>query len=84
LLEQILRKALEKKAFDIHLKVGSKPVIRGEMGLEPLDEFPVIDENLFNLFIETIFKGQLKKRRNLKNWDRLTSPTQYRRSPVSG
>jgi len=66
LLDQILLKALEKGAHDIHLKVGTKPVVRGERGLETLEEFPVLDENLFNLFIETVFKGQPKKRKEFE------------------
>ncbi|RUM31432.1 MAG: type IV pili twitching motility protein PilT, partial [Aquifex sp.] len=40
MLDQILRKALEKRASDIHLKVGSKPIIRTPEGLDTLEEFP--------------------------------------------
>lgn len=66
MLEQILKKALQLKASDIHLKVGTKPVIRGEKGLERLEEFPIIDENLFNIFIESVFRGQPKKRKEFE------------------
>ena len=66
MLEQILKKALEKEASDIHLKTGSKPVIRGKKGLEILEEFPVIDTNLMELFLEIVFKATPKKRQELE------------------
>ena len=66
MLEQILKKALQLKASDIHLKVGSKPVIRGENGLERLEEYPIVDQNLFNTFLENVFKGQPNKRKEFE------------------
>ena len=66
MLEQILKKALQLKASDIHLKVGTKPTIRGEGGLERLEEFPVITVELMDIFLESVFKGQPKKRTELE------------------
>ncbi|GAB6064994.1 type IV pilus twitching motility protein PilT [Aquifex pyrophilus] len=66
MLDQILKTALEKRASDIHLKVGSKPVIRTPNGLETLEEFPPISIELFEIFINDILKNQPKKRRELE------------------
>jgi len=66
LLNQILKKALENKASDIHLKVGSKPVIRTPSGLETLEEFPPISMELFEIFINDILKNQRKKKKELE------------------
>ncbi len=66
MLNQILKKALENKASDIHLKVGSKPVIRTPSGLETLEEFPPISMELFEIFINDILKNQPKKKKELE------------------
>ncbi|WP_461831307.1 PilT/PilU family type 4a pilus ATPase [Aquifex sp.] len=66
MLNQILKKALENKASDIHLKVGSKPVIRTPSGLETLEEFPPISMELFEIFINDILKNQRKKKKELE------------------
>lgn len=66
MLEQILKKALQLKASDIHLKVGTKPTIRGEGGLERLEDFPVITEELMEIFLESVFKRQPKKRKEFE------------------
>ncbi|AAC07864.1 type IV pilus twitching motility protein PilT [Aquifex aeolicus] len=66
MLDQILRKALEKKASDIHLKVGSKPVIRTPDGLDTLEEFPPIDIDLFEVFVKEILEHHPKKKKELE------------------
>jgi len=67
LLDQILRRALEKKASDIHLKVGVKPVIRSGQGIEVMEEFPPLDSDIFNMFIDEVLGKYPKKREELEN-----------------
>jgi len=62
LLQLILKKAIDLGASDIHLKVGSRPVYRIHKKLHVDEEFPVIDEEHFKLFLdEVIGKNEKKK-----------------------
>jgi len=67
LLDSILKKALEKKASDIHLKVGVRPVLRTSRGLEVLEEFPPLDVELFEVFLQEVIGKHAKKREQLEN-----------------
>ncbi len=62
MLQLILKKAIDLGASDIHLKVGSRPVYRIHKKLHVDEEFPVIDEEHFKLFLdEVIGKNEKKK-----------------------
>ncbi|HID65824.1 MAG TPA: type IV pili twitching motility protein PilT, partial [Aquificaceae bacterium] len=67
MLDQILRRALEKKASDIHLKVGVKPVIRSGKGIEVMEEFPPLDFDIFETFIDEVLGKHPKKKKELEN-----------------
>lgn len=45
-INQILKKAANQKGSDIHLKVGSKPVVRVSGSLDKLEEFPRISPEM--------------------------------------
>ena len=63
MLQLILKKAIDLEASDIHLKVGSKPVYRIHKKLYVDKDFPVIDEDHFNLFFqEVVGRSETKKR----------------------
>jgi twitching motility protein PilT len=63
--KQILSLANEKKATDIHLCIGSKPLVRLNGKLEPLEEMEVIALNsideILNEVLDEAKKEQLKK-----------------------
>ncbi len=65
LLTNIVKTAVEQKASDIHLKVGSKPRIRARKELLTLDSFPVLSRNDLDEFINYILKGKEEKRQKL-------------------
>ena len=65
LLTKIVKTAVEQKASDIHLKVGSKPRIRARKELLTLDSFPVLSRNDLDDFINYILKGKEEKRQKL-------------------
>ncbi len=63
MLQLILKKAIDLGASDIHLKVGAQPVYRIHKKLEVDNEFPIIDEDHFKLFLdEVVGKSDVKKR----------------------
>jgi twitching motility protein PilT len=62
LLTQIVKKALELNASDIHLKVGVKPHIRAKKELIPLDSFPALTRQDLDDFINYILKGKEEKK----------------------
>ncbi len=63
MLQLILKKALDLDASDIHIKVGAKPVYRIHKRLHVDDEFPVITDEHFALFLkEVVGKSEKKKR----------------------
>ncbi len=61
MLQLILKKAIDLEASDIHLKVGSKPVYRIHKRLHVDDEFPVIDDEHFKLFLQEVVGRSDKK-----------------------
>jgi len=65
LLTNIVRTALEKKASDIHLKVGAKPRLRVRKELITLDHFPVLSKNDLEEFVNYILKGKEEKKQKL-------------------
>jgi len=68
LLQLILKKAIDLEASDIHLKVGSKPVYRIHKRLTVDDDFPIIDEEHFKLFLQEVVGRSEKK---LKEFEEL-------------
>jgi len=68
LLQLILKKAIEAEASDIHLKVGSRPVYRIHKKLVVDEEFPVIDNDHFQLFFDEVVGRSQKKRREFEEW----------------
>jgi len=65
LLTQIVKKALEYKASDIHLKAGAKPRVRAKKQLLTLEEFPVLSQNDMKEFVHYILKGKEDKHQQL-------------------
>jgi len=68
LLQLILKKAIEAEASDIHLKVGSRPVYRIHKKLVVDEEFPVIDNDHFQLFFDEVVGRSQKKRQEFEEW----------------
>lgn len=68
MLQLILKKAIEAEASDIHLKVGSRPVYRIHKKLVVDEEFPVIDNDHFQLFFDEVVGRSQKKRREFEEW----------------
>ncbi len=68
MLQLILKKAIEKEASDIHLKVGSRPVYRIHKRLVVDEEFPIIDSNHFQLFFDEVVGKSQKKRKEFEEW----------------
>jgi len=44
-LDALLRLTVERKASDLHLTVRSKPMVRRDGGLQPLEEFDVLEDD---------------------------------------
>jgi twitching motility protein PilT len=62
LLALILKRAVELGASDIHLKVGSSPVLRiKKKGLVRMGEVPPIDDRMMASFVEEIIGKNRKK-----------------------
>ncbi len=66
MLQLILKKAIELKASDIHIKTGSKPVIRIKKRLERLEDFPELDDRIIELIVKEILE---KNRRKLAEFE---------------
>ncbi len=66
MFQLILKKAIEEGASDIHLKVGSKPIIRVDKDLQVLDEYPPIDQHLFELFLEEVLSKNKRRQREFE------------------
>ncbi len=65
LLEEIVRKALDLKASDIHIKVGVKPRVRASKRLVTLEEFPPLNKQQLEEFVNYILKGKEEKKQTL-------------------
>ncbi|NPB04941.1 MAG: PilT/PilU family type 4a pilus ATPase [Aquificae bacterium] len=65
MLTRIVREALNRKASDVHLKVGVQPRIRVNKELLTLEEFPVLSRKDLEGFIDYILKGKEEKRQKL-------------------
>ncbi|MFN3814351.1 MAG: type IV pilus twitching motility protein PilT [Aquificaceae bacterium] len=61
MLQLILKKAIELGASDIHIKVGSQPVVRVKKRLVRLTEFPVMEDKLMDLFVKEILEKNRRK-----------------------
>ena len=62
MLALILKRAVELGASDIHLKVGSLPVLRiKKKGLVRMEEVPTIDDRMMASFVEEIIGKNVKK-----------------------
>ena len=62
MLALILKRAVELGASDIHLKVGSLPVLRiKKKGLVRMEEVPPIDDRMMASFVEEIIGKNVKK-----------------------
>ncbi len=68
MLQLILKKAMELEASDIHIKVGSKPVYRINKQLVVAEDFPVIDTDHFNMFLDEILGKNEKKRKEFEEY----------------
>jgi len=67
-LDEILITAVNKKASDIHLKIGSKPKARINTILETLEEFGIITpEDIAKFITKIISKSETKKQELLEN-----------------
>ena len=66
MLQLILKKALDLEASDIHVKVGAKPVYRIHKKLHVDNEFPIIDEEHFNLFLNEVLGKNARKRKEFE------------------
>ncbi|MBU0598167.1 PilT/PilU family type 4a pilus ATPase [Patescibacteria group bacterium] len=61
LIDRILNTFAEQKATDLHMTVGIPPVLRIDEKLIPLDNEPIIDQELLQSFVgEILDEGQLK------------------------
>ena len=65
LLTQIVKTAIEQEASDIHVKVGVKPHIRAKKELVTLENFPVLNKQHLEEFVNYILKGKEDKRQKL-------------------
>jgi twitching motility protein PilT len=62
LLALILKRAVELGASDIHLKVGSSPVLRiKKKGLVRMEEVPPMDDRMMASFVEEIIGKNVRK-----------------------
>ncbi len=61
MLQLILKKALELKASDIHIKTGQVPYVRVSKILRKLEDFPPISNELMELIIREILSNNKKK-----------------------
>ncbi|SHK50404.1 type IV pilus twitching motility protein PilT [Thermocrinis minervae] len=61
MLQLILKRAIELGASDIHLRVGSAPVIRVKKQLKRLDDFPVLEEKHMELFLKEVLERNRRK-----------------------
>ncbi len=68
MLQLILKKAIDLEASDIHLKVGSKPVYRIHKRLHVDDDFPVIDDEHFKLFLQEVVGRSEKKLKEFEEY----------------
>lgn len=68
MLQLILKRAVELGASDIHLKTASPPVIRLKKKLQRLEDFPVIDERVMEMFLNEVLG---KNRRKLAEFEEL-------------
>ncbi|RLJ71375.1 twitching motility protein PilT [Hydrogenivirga caldilitoris] len=63
MLQLILKKAIDLEASDIHIKVGAKPVYRIHKKLHVDEDFPIITEEHFGLFLkEVVGKNERKSK----------------------
>jgi len=65
LLTQIVKTAIEQQASDIHIKAGVKPRIRTKKELVTLENFPVLNKQHLEEFVNYILKGKEDKRQKL-------------------
>jgi len=65
LLTQIVKTAIEQEASDIHIKAGVKPHIRAKKELVTLENFPVLNKQHLEEFVNYILKGKEDKRQKL-------------------
>lgn len=68
MLQLILKKALELKASDIHLKVGHVPYVRVSKVLRKIEEFPPISNELMELFVKEILGNNKRKIAELEHY----------------
>jgi twitching motility protein PilT len=53
-LNNLLRRAVELGASDIHFKVGQPPMLRRDGDLGPLEDAPALDEAMLRAFLERV------------------------------
>ncbi|MFN7065145.1 MAG: type IV pilus twitching motility protein PilT [Aquificaceae bacterium] len=61
MLQVVLKKAIELGASDVHLKVGSPPVLRLKKRLQSLSDFPDLDERVIELIAKEILERNRRK-----------------------
>ncbi len=68
MLQLILKKAIELKASDIHIKVNAKPVYRIHKKLHVDESFPPITLEHFSLFLDEVVGKSEKKRKEFEEF----------------
>ena len=61
MLQLILKRAIELGASDIHLKTGQVPFVRISKHLRRLEDFPVVEDKLMDIFLKEILEKNRKK-----------------------
>ncbi len=61
MLQLILKRAVELKASDIHIKVGQVPYVRVSKILQKIEEFPPVSNELMELIIKEILVNNKRK-----------------------
>ena len=61
LIEQMVRKAYEQKASDIHIRVGEVPRFRIQGEIIRADDFPLVTPKLFEAYLQEILSPEARK-----------------------
>ncbi len=77
-LDKLLEDAVSRKATDIHLCVGTKPLMRVNTNLRPMEEYDVIDSDV----TKSIAQAVLEKNRYEKFLNQKAVDTSYSKSEL--
>ena len=80
-VDDLLRRAVENKSSDLHLKVGNHPYLRIDGLLTPLTDVPrITPEEMLSMAFSMMTNRQKQKFKKPRNWTWLTA---WRASDVS-